>query len=811
MMPCVAVVLLYLASASALFLAVRRLLSGGAIQIRSMMILVVLPFVLTGPAIFSGKISWPLDTACMSEPYQSAGRKIGVEQIGNATLFDLAHQIHPWRFAVREAVEAGEWPLWNRTILCGDILAASAQPAPYHPVVLLSLILSPPWDLSFTVTATLFLAALSSFLLLKVTGCSEGPALIGAAGWMLSSLVAFMVGWPLGMAIAAAPWVLAGARAVTGEPGPRSAALLGTGLFLLILAGHPESILHVVAGGCVFALCLLLSGVSPAPARSIRWGVGAGIAAALVTAIHWLPVIDAIPQTADYPERRAVFANQERNATPRVAFERLRPNIVPFVYGIPGEKLAEVPDSYFLPSHAAAGTLLLAPAFIGLFFSRRAGRWPLAWLGLVGTLAGVSAPPLGGLLARLPLFDIALNERLVLFGALATTHLAALGFEVWILGRKRIAPVAIATAVVLVVGCYVVRLWHGMKVTGLDDAFLARHASAALLPAALLAIVFFLARGWGQSGKWVVATAFLLLVASRRIEVGHFYPASDPRLFRPALEIEEVTRPRGSPERIAGQYYTFFANLSTFYGLEDVRGYQPMTHSRFRGSYKPWCFPMFPSFNRVEDLGTPWMRLLGVRWAFAPPDRSPPAGWTLSRNGPKWKLFRAENPLPRAFVPKVIRVGGEPGLILDEMSREADFGRRGWVEAAVAGAGREELENGPGRVFTWWDEGRLELRARMEKRGWVVVVETAWRGWRAYLDGKEVPVRIADYSFLGVEVPEGRHEIRLAFDPLSFRIGRAVSFAALGLLILFAVIYCGAPAAPVIAQSTESAATSREN
>ena len=77
-----------------------------------------------------------------------------------------------------------------------------------------------------------------------------------------------------------------------------------------------------------------------------------------------------------------------------------------------------------------------------------------------------------------------------------------------------------------------------------------------------------------------------------------------------------------------------------------------------------------------------------------------------------------------------------------------------------------------------------EIRAAVESPGscLLVVSEIYYpRGWKARLDGKPVRILRADYALRAVVVPEGKHELVMRFDPVSFPIGLAVSLGVFGL------------------------------
>ena len=81
------------------------------------------------------------------------------------------------------------------------------------------------------------------------------------------------------------------------------------------------------------------------------------------------------------------------------------------------------------------------------------------------------------------------------------------------------------------------------------------------------------------------------------------------------------------------------------------------------------------------------------------------------------------------------------------------------------------------------DRGPTEVAVRATGPGVLVLTEAYHRGWRAYLspaDGpeREVNVYLANYVARAVGLPPGPSTVRFVFDPLSWRLGLAVSAAA---------------------------------
>ncbi|SMG46389.1 YfhO family protein [Sphingobacterium psychroaquaticum] len=58
------------------------------------------------------------------------------------------------------------------------------------------------------------------------------------------------------------------------------------------------------------------------------------------------------------------------------------------------------------------------------------------------------------------------------------------------------------------------------------------------------------------------------------------------------------------------------------------------------------------------------------------------------------------------------------------------------------------------------------------------------KGWKAYIDGKEVPIIRADYILRALQIPGGNHKIEFIFAPASMRISSMISLIASIVLVL---------------------------
>ena len=83
----------------------------------------------------------------------------------------------------------------------------------------------------------------------------------------------------------------------------------------------------------------------------------------------------------------------------------------------------------------------------------------------------------------------------------------------------------------------------------------------------------------------------------------------------------------------------------------------------------------------------------------------------------------------------------------------------------------------------------------METPGLVVLADRWDKGWRAYWDGRPVPILEANYAIRGVVVPAGNGTLEFIYKPASLILGLWLAgFAALVLICWLAIIQIQSPA-----------------
>jgi Bacterial membrane protein YfhO len=377
-----------------------------------------------------------------------------------------------------------------------------------------------------------------------------------------------------------------------------------------------------------------------------------------------------------------------------------------------------------------------------------------------GLLAGASAPGLLDVLYRLPLFSMALNYRLAFLAPLGLAGLAALGVDsVRERSVRQAGLLAAGWAAVLLAAFFLSR--GIFEERQLPRSFVVLAFAMEVGPLLVFAALSVLP---GVGSRRAAAGALILFVAQRGLEMAGTYPTLPASTLAPPLEaLEDLSR--HGPGRVAAGGDVFRPNASALYRVEDVRGYESIVLDRLADTFPLWCVPQQASFNRVDELSSPFLTLLNTRYAIAPPGSRAPSGWRSLRRTETMEIFENPAALPRAFVPRTLRYEMDSRKTLTEMRSNTDFGKAAWMEEPSAVFSEE---NGEARLELRTAGPDLILAADASRRVFVATSVPAWPGWRAEKEGRELPIVVVNHAFIGFWLPPGRGLIRLRYCPRSF-------------------------------------------
>ena len=69
----------------------------------------------------------------------------------------------------------------------------------------------------------------------------------------------------------------------------------------------------------------------------------------------------------------------------------------------------------------------------------------------------------------------------------------------------------------------------------------------------------------------------------------------------------------------------------------------------------------------------------------------------------------------------------------------------------------------------------------------VVIAQSFYHNWRAFVDGQQVRLWRANYAYQALEIPAGQHEVTLVYRDRAFYLGAVAS--ALSLALCFVLLW----------------------
>jgi len=141
-----------------------------------------------------------------------------------------------------------------------------------------------------------------------------------------------------------------------------------------------------------------------------------------------------------------------------------------------------------------------------------------------------------------------------------------------------------------------------------------------------------------------------------------------------------------------------------------------------------------------------------------------------------------ENPsaLPRArWVPRVNVVADPRALLWRLAWGRDDLTHAAFVEAPPPSGfvGIPDDDPVPAVTFVRNDPEHVVLSVDAPRRGFVVLADQWFPGWRATVEGIPVPILRGDYAFRLVEVPAGPVAVEFRYVPDALRAGALISAA----------------------------------
>ena len=726
---------------------------------------------------------------------------------GALVVQDMMVQNYPFRDFFARHLRAGQLPLWDPAINCGFPLFAEGQAGPLYPFNVATSLLPTYAAINLNIALHFWLAGAAMYALLRVWRAAPAAALTAGLSYALSGYMVVRAMSPNFIDVCAwlpLVFVLLSLAARAG----RVLYWLGAALVVALqfLAGHPQAAVYGLLAALAYGLYL---GVS-LRRRFAYYALlcAMPICALALTAIQWLPTAELTRLSV-----RSQGVSWQQFINMSLPPERLLTLLLPNLFGN---------SAYGTYWGSEAGFFIQLCPFVGVF------SLVLAWVALrqrreepVGFFAVLAATGLVLSLGQYTgiyslLYDVPglsffrIPTRFLLFFALATSVLCGLGVDQLmrvgaidvqprVRGRGFVLVLVLAAGAVLYLNGEALVAGRSWLVER-GGPELARYVWHLRFDAVRLALVLALAYGVFTSiGRRYVGIIAPLAVFIELYSFGADFnsvvePETYTRVPETALAIradsQSISPPRvlslvserNSPFDWHGgwavdlrSYRRYNETLRLYsaglYGLANaLPGWSPLHLSRH------WEFAR--AYPAVAALA-------GVQYAvsYGP---LPLAGAERIRNG-DIQVYRLKNSRPRTYIASGYTVVRDAQERLARLQRGAGY-EKVLLERAPASAYGDGKTVGRAEIVDYQPE-EVVVQLREHKGGYLVLSDTHYPGWRAWVDGIESDIMAANHVFRAVAVAATAKEVRFRYEPASFRIGLWISAIAsiccgLGMVLL---------------------------
>ena len=189
-----------------------------------------------------------------------------------------------------------------------------------------------------------------------------------------------------------------------------------------------------------------------------------------------------------------------------------------------------------------------------------------------------------------------------------------------------------------------------------------------------------------------------------------------------------------------------------------------------------------PEMDEQEKLN--WLRLMDVHW-LAELDLTQKSGVSYSEvdgHSRVWWFSCNENTSSNIEAVNLSR------KVLADWNGHEQLGTVVTVGAEVQVC----RENADSTTFTYQiiseTPSSIQMQLSSGQDGWVMLSDTWYPGWKAFLDGKQVEIVRGFSYFRTVWLPVGEHTLQMQYKPLSFALGAGLSISGWIILVILAVL-----------------------
>jgi Bacterial membrane protein YfhO len=299
-----------------------------------------------------------------------------------------------------------------------------------------------------------------------------------------------------------------------------------------------------------------------------------------------------------------------------------------------------------------------------------------------------------------------------------------------------------------------------------------------------------------------------------KIDLAHYYdPTGAAKFLRSATE-DEPARYVGYGPYLRGNNtrgYTYnngfndpdikallASNLATPQGLQSIQGYNAV-HLATYDEYIEALNGKIQGYHNADvypsGLDSPLLELLNVRYFVVPavtqqdqrPLRELKDAHQKVYGDDRVEVLENRGALPRVWIVHSAREASQKEALRSLISGAVDPRQTALLENRPPDLAEPDDPSADRASVTSYDPDRVELKSKTGAPGLLMLSEIYYPGWKAYVDGRPVPLYSADYVLRAVPVPAGEHTVELRYESWSLNTGIAISLLFYGALVALVI------------------------
>lgn len=715
---------------------------------------------------------------------------------------DTLRQLYPWRTLAIRQWQQGTTPLWNPYNFSGTPLLANFQSAALYPLNALFWFFAHVDAWSILVILQPLLAALFTYLYARAIGLTPFGGALAALSFGFSSFMSVWLEYnTVGHVVLFLPLLLLAIERLAKKPTTLWLLTFATANTMALLAGHPQIYAYMLA----FALVYVLLRIQDTKRRLLVVGFAAlGIGMA---AVQLVPGAELIRFAARSP-------HEFGNLFEKILIQPWQLLALPFpnVFGNPATR-TYWPTDTFIGKVTSIGIVPLLFLLSALRSNKPLAKFYLCASAVILLL--ITANPVTYLLYQLPLPLISSSSPTLMafLFAFAASIVAGFGIDYWIADKHSVKKLIRRTIEVGVVLAAVLAL---TKVPVFPS--FAAHAQVAqralLYASAIIAAalsLWYIAIRYPKTKYVAIAALLILHVADLFVFFQRFNPFVPKEIVFPQHEIIQELAKQGEDRFWGYGTAAIPANFATQYGIFAPEGYDPLYPKWYgellHGSYDGTLLTQFDNTTRSDASIAPGfgedgfasptrLRILeaaSVRFILDRPENGstektfPSPAFQSIYNQNDWRILENTKAAPRAYLTTNITTYDNREDFSAKFF-DPSFDPTTEVLLPVLPELTYPLDTQGTATITSYKQNEIAITTRSNSPAVLVVTDTYYPGWKAFIDNAEAPILRANWTFRAIPVPQGEHSITMKYEPSSFAVGKTVSiisFVALCIALLF--------------------------